>query len=52
MQQTMFALEDEELRELAHLLEAEQQQQLIELMAQAIHAVLQHAHDGENHDRS
>ena len=52
MQQTMFAFEDEELRDLAHPLEAEQQRRLIELMAQAIQAVLQHAEVGEDHDRS
>jgi hypothetical protein len=52
MQQTTLAFEDEELRAPALPLEADQQQRLIELMAQAIQAVLQHAHDGENHDRS
>lgn len=52
MQQTLFAFEGEELRALVLPLEADQQQRLIELMAQAIQAVLQHAQAGEEHDRS
>lgn len=52
MQQTMFAFEDEALRDLALPLEADLQQRLIELMAQAIQAVLQHDEAGGDHDRS
>jgi hypothetical protein len=51
-QQTMFPFENEAHRDLVLPLEAEQQQRLIELMAQAIEAVVQHAQQGEDNDRS
>lgn len=52
MQQTTIEFEDEKPR--APPLEADQEQRLIELMAQAIEAVLQHDQigQGEEHDRS
>jgi hypothetical protein len=52
MQNPLFAFEDEEPHAPALPLKADQKQRLIELMAQAIQKVLQHAHDGENHDCS
>ena len=50
-QQTMFPFEDEVHRDFALPLEAEQRQRLIELMAQAIEAVvcsteINHLHNG------
>ena len=51
-QQTMFPFEDEVHRDLALPLEAEQRQRIVELMTQAIEAVLQHAQQGEDNDRS
>ena len=50
MQQPMFTFAVEELSDLAPPLEADQKQRLIELMAQAIEAVLQHARVAEEHD--
>ena len=52
-QQTTFAFEEQGFSAFtAPPLEAGQQQRLIELMAQAIQAVLQHAQEEEFHDRS
>jgi hypothetical protein len=54
MQQTMFAFEDEGRRDPVLPLEAEERERLIELMAQAIEAVLRDAQaaEGDGNDRS
>lgn len=54
MQQTIFAFEDKGRRDPVLPLEAEGRERLIELMAQAIEAVLRdvQAAEGEENDRS
>lgn len=52
-QQRTFAFEEDEgFSAFTPPLEAEQAQRLVELMAQAIQAAVQHAQEGESHEHS